>query len=279
VGAYEFHRTGFDADQLAMDIEDALGLAIFTVPQEAGLNTYGQERIVVTTKSRDLSPEELEKLRKVIAEHVPRPFIYKGNFARVVTQHAPSVGRVVVRCKETGEEKFASGFLFKCRDRLLTAAHVVEKGKWEIQCIEFGNTKANGTLVYYDLKRDIALLVLAQEIKASPIKIRYSLRMPEDLGMNCVGVGYPNIPGMEPSPSFYELSIVSRKFNYIMGQQLLEMSTHLGSGMSGAPLLNEQLSLAGMVIGYPGEDGPWPKWTPVAVPCNELTTLSEDLFQ
>jgi hypothetical protein len=160
----------------------------------------------------------------------------------------------------------------------MTAAHVVEKGKWEVQTIEFGTTQCESHICYYNLKSDIAILKLNQNIRESPIRVRSTLTMPRDLGMGCVAIGYPNIPGMEPSPSIYELSIVSVKQNYIMGQRLFELSTHLGSGMSGAPVLNDQLSLVGMVIGYPGEDGPWPKWTPVAVTYDELCSLDDSLF-
>lgn len=274
---YIFKRSAFDADQLALDIEDALGFTIFGSPQEASLFTRDGQ-ITFTHQLRDLTDEEVARLQNTIEEHIPRPYIYKGNFSRLITRYAPSTGRILVKNDETGEERFATGFIYRKRDCLITAAHVVEKMKWTVQAIEFGTTRCESSLSYYDLKRDIAVLRLDREIRESPIRVRFRLTMPRDLGMGCVAIGYPNIPGMEPSPSIYELSIVSVKQNYIMGQKLFEMSTHLGSGMSGAPVLNNHLSLVGMVIGYPGEDGPWPKWTPVAVTYDEICSLDESLF-
>ncbi|MDT7042769.1 serine protease [Candidatus Nitronereus thalassa] len=287
---FQKEKGSFNPDQLAMDIEEKLNISIFGrgpyAPIEGFLSTKDGEIIVSIYQedklpnfsARHLTPDEEERLAKIISEHKPYKETHRGPHARVVSRFSPSIGRILVKNQKTGDEKFATGFLFKQTDWLMTAAHVVEKDKWVIQQIEFGSTVVScNEVLYYDLQKDLALLRLGKKISSSPVFIRQKLNYPDDLGMRCAVLGYPNIPGMEPSPSIYEISIVSQKNNYLMKQNLLEMSTHLGSGMSGTPVLNDNLSLVGIVIGFPGEEGPWPKWTPVALPCNEIIAADESL--
>lgn len=295
---YIFRRTGHDPTQLAWDIEDQTDLRIggsgsdglHTI--EGYINTSGDTVQVVlyeegsiptapeglSFRARTLNHLEEEHLREVVMNHVARPMIYHGGMAPVVTRYAWSVARILVKNSQTGDEKFATGFLFESRDMFLTASHVVTL-PFVIQRIEFGNMSIGGEVVRNDVKRDIALLRLDREIQAPSLRIRRAIRAPDDLGMECVVVGFPNIPGMESSPSIYELRLASIRKNYLMGQDVIELSTYLGSGCSGAPVLNARHSLIGMVVGYPDEQRgdhdagrgyPWPKWTAVAVPCNEL---------
>lgn len=293
---YVFHRTGYDAGQLAWDIEDETDLCIGGSGSEGisvlegYMNTGGDEIRIVTYepdtipaapagiifRARRLTPLDEERLRQVVEGHVPRQVLYRGRLAAPVTRYARSVARVLVRNTETGEERFATGFLFERRDLLLTAAHVVTQ-PFELAAIEFGDLIVRGQVECHDALRDVALVTLDRNLQAPPLRIRRAIVAPADVGMDCVVMGFPDIPGMMPSPSVYELRVASIRRNYMMNQGVLELSTHLGSGCSGAPVLNDRHSLLGMVIGYPSSDHvadaryPWPKWTPIAVTCNELS--------
>lgn len=297
---YKFHRTGYSAHQLLWDIEDNVGVRVGRHSEQesvsGALNTSGNEITVVVygpeqspttppyVQGKVLSAEEEEQLELAIMQHTPRAPNYQGELSDAVTRYADSVGRVLVREKSTGDEKYASGFLYERRDCLLTAAHVIEPEKFDLAGIEFSNSLVEAKIIKVDLLHDIALLKLHRPVSASPFRIRYPFVAPGSLGKHCVVIGYPSIPGMEHSPSFYEVSLVSKKRNYIMQQDLIELSTHLGSGCSGAPVLTIDHSLIGMIVGFPddgtGETGRrviWPKWTPVAVPSNELAAWNQFL--
>lgn len=294
---YIFRRTDFSADQLLWDIEDNVGIKVgrysLQESMSGALNTSGNEITVIIYgveqlptappyfQGRVLTLEEEKELEATILGHRPRPAKYKGNFSGPVTRYADSVGRVLVRNKTTTDEKYASGFLFEQRDRFLTAAHVVDPDRLELIGIEFGDKLVKARILQIDLLHDVALLQLDHPVMAAPFRIRYPFIDPNSLGSQCIVIGFPSIPGMEHSPSFYEVSLVSQKHNYIMKQDLIELSTHLGSGCSGAPVLSLDHSLVGMIVGFPDDGGHettstsriiWPKWTPVAVPCNELAS-------
>lgn len=110
-----------------------------------------------------------------------------------------------------------------------------------------------------------------------PIKIRYALQMPRDRGIKCVAIGFPNMPGFNPDSDVRELSITGIRSNYLLKQELLALSVDLGPGMSGSPIIDEHLSLVGMVIGYPsdGDGGKQEKWPASAVSCNEILPVIE----
>lgn len=292
---YQFHRSGYDAEQLAWDIEDHLDIKIMAYHAHDSVVGYintGGDEITICIYERDQEPratssvrllgrlltqEEENALAEVVAQHVPRPRIYRGNLAGAVTRYKDSVARIIVRDRASGDEKYASGFLYQSNRTLMTAAHVVDPDKLELLGIEFPSGRVQGRIKKFELIHDLALLDLSVPVPASPFRIRHDLVVPDHLGTACVVIGYPDIPGMEPSPSFYEVSLVSLKRNYVMQQDLLELSTHLGSGCSGAPVLTLDHSLVGMIVGFPsrehiGADTQiiWPKWTPVAVTCNEI---------
>lgn len=298
---YRFRRTGYDAEQLAWDIEDRLDIKIMAYhPHDSvvgHMNTGGDEITIfiyepihqlqtesgVLQQGKLLTLEEENALAEVVAQHVPRPRVYRGNLAGAVTRYKDSVARIIVRDKASGDEKYASGFLYQNNRTLMTAAHVVDPDKLEILDIKFPSGSVQGRITKFESLHDLALLDLAVSVPASPFRIRHDLVVPDHLGTACVVIGYPDIPGMEPSPSFYEVSLVSLKRNYVMQQDLLELSTHLGSGCSGAPVLTLDHSLMGMIVGFPsrehiGADTQiiWPKWTPVAVTCNELGKWVKD---
>lgn len=293
---YRFRRTGYDPEQLAWDIEDHLGIKIMAYHAHdfvvGHMNTAGDEITIsiyemdqdpraaargVRRLGRLLTREEEEALAEVVAQHVPRQRIYRGNLAGAVTRYKDSVARIIVRDKASGDEKYASGFLYQNNRTLVTAAHVVDPDRLDLLGIEFPSGRVEGRVSKFELLHDLALLDLSVSVPASPFRIRHDLVVPDHLGTACVVIGYPDIPGMEPSPSFYEVSLVSLKRNYVMQQDLVELSTHLGSGCSGAPVLTLDHSLVGMIVGFPSREHVgadtqiiWPKWTPVAVTCNEI---------
>lgn len=293
---YVFRKSNYDAEQLAWDIEDRVGIRIMayhTTDSVFGyMSTGGDEiRVAIYQSYREtrqpsavqqlgkiLTVEQEDLLSETIAQHVPRHRIYRGNLSGTVTRYRDSVARILVRNRSTGEDKYASGFLYESSRILFTAAHVVDSRHFDVLGIEFPKQRVDGRIVKIDLRHDMAMLELDKSIDASPLRVRHDLLIPDHLGTSCVVIGYPDIPGMEPSPSFYKVTPVSLKHNYVMSQDLIELSTHLGSGCSGAPVVTANHSLIGMVIGYPSRENSddippeivWPKWTPGAVTCNEV---------
>ena len=85
------------------------------------------------------------------------------------------------------------------------------------------------------------------------------------------------MPGFNPDSDVRELSITGIRSNYLLKQELLALSVDLGPGMSGSPIIDEHLSLVGMVIGYPsdGDGGKQEKWPASAVSCNEILPVIE----
>lgn len=227
-----------------------------------------------------LTVSEERTLGEVIERHLPRSAGWSGRFANVVDHYASAVGRIIVASKDTGDEKFATGFLFDTRCLLLTAAHVVDPERLELQYVEFGDRRVGAVVKTVDHKSDIATLELDAPVEASPLRIRLP---PTSVawGSECVVIGFPNIPGMEPTPpSVYELQLASVKRNYIVGERLLDLSTHLGSGFSGSPVIDGRHALLGIVIAFPEEHVPandesaapvWPRWTPWAIGSDAIT--------
>lgn len=236
-------------------------------------------------RTRTLTSGEEEALGEIVGRHCSRPREWRGNYADVVLHYAPSVGRIVVRANVTGDEKFASGFLFGTRTRLVTAAHVVDPDVVTLEFVEFGDHRVSAQIDRLDRRTDVAILTLDEPVAGSPLRTREQGR-PSGWGSPCLVVGFPNIPGMEPTPpSIYELQLTSLKRNYLIGEVLLELSTHLGAGFSGSPVLDDRHSLLGVVVAFPEEHDPqevqepggpiWPRWTPVAIGADAITRLLE----
>lgn len=108
--------------------------------------------------------------------------------------------------------------------------------------------------------------------------------MPQDRGMHCVTIGFPDEPGYALRSVPVELSITDITGNYILKQEVLTLSRSLGSGPSGSPILSKNRSLVGMVIGFPSEqeeeeegekkkNREKQKWTAAAVNCNDLEPI------
>lgn len=126
--------------------------------------------------------------------------------------------------------------------------------------------------------KDIALLRLEREVQGLPIRIRLAIQMPQDQGMHCVALGFPDIPGFHPSMSAREVRVIAKRTCYLPKQELLELSEHLGSGMSGSPVLNDRLGLVGMIAGFPSSEdtSTWPKWSIYAIPSDEIESFCKD---
>jgi hypothetical protein len=290
-----------DRYQLTLDIEDSLGIRLLpdTESQEVDgyLKIYSKTvniELCVEDKAPDttnlrkfcrrvLTPSEEDVLRNTYETHIPKELTFQGEMAQVVTRYSPSVGRIVV-CYSTGVQKFATGFLVSRRNLLLTAAHVVDPEMLTVEHVEFGKAQVRCKILYLDKSLDVALLELEHEVAAWPIKIKQPLRMPQDRGMHCVTIGFPDEPGYVPRSVPVELSITDITGNYILKQEVLTLSRSLGSGTSGSPIFSKNRSLVGMVIGFPSEQEEEKegekkkskekqKWTAAAVSCNDLAPI------
>ncbi len=229
-------------------------------------------------QSRILSADEELVLARIVAAHSPQRGIYKGKMANVLSRYSESICRISVINKKNGDRKFATGFLFEKFDQIMTAAHVIDPDQQEIDEIIFGcKTVELDKIILLDRTHDIALIKTKEKVLKSPFRIRIRREVDNDFyGMECMVLGFPNIPGTEPSCSFYPVSIISFKRYYLKKtQELLELSINLGPGCSGAPIINELHSLVGVVIGYPSSEGEIEghKWMSFAVPCNRIKDL------
>ena len=299
-GVFSFKPGPVDGYQLTLDIEDDLGLRLlpFTDGEyaEGWLDVHGKTvsvRLCQENKEADsgclkrlsrrqLSSEELERLKQIVGKHEPRPLTFLGEMGQVVTRYSESVGRIIVQGED--REKFATGFLIGA-DLLLTAAHVVDPTKVRLNFIEFDRVEVRGNILFCDTDLDVAILKLDREIAARPIVIRHDIEMPRDRGMQCVAIGYPDEPGYKPDSQPIELKLSGLKESYLLKHQVLSLSVALGSGMSGSPILNARRSLVGMVIGFPSEDetpgteksshgtAHKIKWSAAAVSCADLKSI------
>jgi Trypsin. len=287
---YKFQKNNVDCWQLGCEIEDFLRIQVAGYGSDCYLEGQvwlrGKELEICifgddlpSDKSsyrylrRILSAEEESVLAQIVAAHSPKKEIYKGKMANVISRYSESICRISVTNKENGDSKFATGFLFEEFDQIMTAAHVIDPDEQDIEEIIFGSKKVElDEILFLDRAHDIALIKIKEKVLKSPFRIRRELDN-NIYGMECLVLGFPNIPGTEPSCSVYPVSIISVKKNYLKkGQELLELSINLGSGCSGAPIINELHSLIGMVIGYPSNEGEieGQKWRSFAAPCDRI---------
>jgi hypothetical protein len=149
-----------------------------------------------------------------------------------------------------------------------------------IDYIEFGDTKAKCEIIHLDTRLDIAILKLDRDIQLPPIKIRHFLQMPQDRGMKCAAIGFPDIPGVKHEADVRELTITGTQINYLLGLPLLALSVPLGPGMSGSPIIDEHHSLVGMVIGYPSasDETKMHEWTACGISGGEISPILEQFI-
>lgn len=231
---------------------------------------------------RILSAAEEATIRDLIEASSAVPLVWDGaELNNVAGRYFDSVGRVLL-IDRRGDNRFASGFLYRERNLLVTAAHVVDPAYLELASVQFGEFSTSGAVIRLDREKDIGLVRLDEPAPGRPIAINRPVHTLK-AGTRAVVIGHPNMPGLEPTPSIYELKIASVKRSYLMKTDLIELSTHLGGGFSGAPLLDEGHTLVGMVVAYPdsegGDDvaiGKWPRWTPLAVGSDEIAKSVHD---
>lgn len=292
-----------DRCQLTLELEDNLGIRLLPDTQSYEVDGHLQihtkavsiklcaEDKIISDGSRKLcrkvlTPEEEELLTRTYAAHHLLEPTFQGEMAPIVTRYAPSVAKVVVTTKAEGIEKAATGFIISRRNLLMTAAHVVDPEELEIKYVEFDKVQVRCKILDYVPSLDVALLELEHEVAdVWPIRIRQLLRMPEDRGMHCVTVGFPDEPGYFRRSVPMELSITGLGKNYVTKQEILTLSQTLGSGTSGSPILSKNHSLVGMVIGFPSapssnQEGDKPdkgkpkqQWSAAAVSCNDLAPI------
>lgn len=293
---YWFPKLPLNPYQLTLDFEEALGINL--LPETDSDEIDGHLKIHTKTVSveicsrhprsdrksssqRILTRQEEEILRRTYETHVPKELTFQGEMGQIVTRYAPSVGRIVVT-NALGVQKFATGFIVSKQNLMLTAAHVVDPEQLEIQFVEFEKVQVKCKILWLDMSLDVALLELEQQVNAWPLRIKRPLRMPQDRGMHCVTIGFPDEPGYVPRSVPVELYITDVTGNYILKQEILTLSRSLGSGTSGSPIINKARSLVGMVIGFGAEqsaddvDGNHKqkqKWSAAAVSCNDLAPI------
>jgi hypothetical protein len=287
---YIFTMTVLEPEQLALELEAEFGIQLWADHDPDTINGYlenetGKMTIHIYTEDRDpprdgmpklcgrtLTPQEEIRLQQLVARHVPSPSVYRGIMSRPVTYYTPAIGRILVWDNRDSKEKAATGFLFLNRDMVLTAFHVVDPAHITLNGIEFGSHNIGCTILHHDPLKDIALLRLEREVESLPIRIRLAIQMPQDQGMQCIALGFPATPGFHPLMSAREVRVVAKRASYVEKQELLELSEHLGSGMSGSPVLNDRLGLVGMIAGFPSseETDTWPKWPIHAIPSDEI---------
>jgi len=230
---------------------------------------------------RHLSDDDRSAVQRAIDAGGPVPDVWSGSdLHNVAGRFAASVGRVLMK-SAGGDEHFGTGFLYRERDLLATAAHVVDPNALTLVAIEFPMVRVGGEVVDLDRKADVAIVRLGERVPARPVAIDLPA---SDIkpGREALVIGYPNMPGLEIAPSLLAVRIASVRRSYLMDSDLVELSTHLGGGYSGAPVLDAGHTLVGLVVAYPeepeGDDiatGKWPRWTPLAATSETLRTRLE----
>jgi len=219
-----------------------------------------------------LSDDQLEHIRRVIDAHQPRPpTTWQGPHRDVITHYERSVGRLLVENAD-GIRLHATGFL--CRDRsfILTAKHVVDPDQeLRLLGVEFGDKQVRAEIVELDPKVDIGVLRLVEPINGSPL--HPANWAAAQWGTECIVLGYPNIGLLEPVPTIYLNTIAAVRRSYTLGHDLVELSTLLGAGFSGAPVMSVHGQLIGMVTSFPGN--PDERWSAMALPPEILAAWAD----
>ncbi|GKS65066.1 hypothetical protein YTPLAS72_23700 [Nitrospira sp.] len=296
-----FSKKPLDRYQLTLDFEDNVGIRLLpdTESQEADGYLQVHENIVCIemctadhissgTKPRKvcrriLTQQEEELVRKTYLAHTPRESAFQGEMGPIVTRYSPSVGKVKTL---DGVSKFGTGFIVYKRNILLTAAHVVDPKKVTIEYIEFDKVQVKCRPLQIDPVLDVAVMELEHGVETAPLKVKRLLRMPQDRGMRCVTIGFPDEPGYLPRSVPTEISITDITGNYLLNQEVLTLSKSLGSGTSGSPIIDGNRGLVGMVIGFGSSDfdnsggsrhGDKQKWSAAAISCNDLLPVLKRL--
>jgi RNA-directed DNA polymerase len=290
-----FAKKPMDRYQLTLDFEDNVGIRLLpdTESEEADGYLQVHSNIVCVemanvdhhssggnprkVRRKVLTQEEVELVRQTYLAHVPREPAFQGEMGPIVTRYSPSVCKIVVSTFD-GTTKLGTGFIAYRRNILVTAYHCVDPERVVVQYAEFEKLQVKCRLLKFEPSLDVAVLELEREIEVWPIKIKRLLQMPNDRGMHCITIGFPDEPGYHPRSVPAELSITDITGNYLMNQEVLTLSRSLGSGTSGSPIMNRERSLVGMVIGFGSSDQDSGglgsrenlKWSAAAVSCNDL---------
>src|SRR5262249_37693806 len=116
VYSFDLETGKYDAAQLIYALEDKLDLQFSQYE--------GQEQTDGWATSHNLTPRldvrsfsplthpNLDPVSELIAGHKPIAPLYGGPFSQIVTRYRNSIGQVLVQHSVTGDERFATGFLF-----------------------------------------------------------------------------------------------------------------------------------------------------------------------
>jgi hypothetical protein len=266
VYSFDLETGKYDAAQLVYALEDKLDLQFSQYEGQEQTDGWATvDNLIPRLDLRSFIPlthSQLDLVTEVIAGHKPIAPVYGGPFSRIVTRYRNSIGQVLVQHSVTGDERFATGFLFGRSDCLITAAHVVLP-PWTLRGILLDAEVVVGTLVNTERSLDVAMIRLETPRTAPPLRVRKLIQPGEDLGRACVVMGFPDLPGTRPAISFREVRLTAIRRSYLTNQDHMELSDNLAGGFSGGPLLTLGSSIAGMVIGYPAAESSSDSVTPV----------------
>jgi S1-C subfamily serine protease len=146
----------------------------------------------------------------------------------------------------TGTAPAGTGFYISIKHKketsnfILTAAHVIQKST-SVEINNYKNNKENVEIIFKDTKRDIAIL----RSKTKGLALNFSME-PSIIGNKVCVIG--NSFGLGPSLSCGIISAKNRKnigFNQI--ENFIQTDAAVNPGDSGAPLLDDNGNLVGMV--------------------------------
>jgi hypothetical protein len=144
-----------------------------------------------------------------------------------------------------GRVKTGTGFFVSHAGFLVTSAHVVA-GCGGVAVWGGGIERRDSYIVAMDLRRDIALLSTGGE--AADIAAT-SGRSSPDIGGTTFGLGF-GIFAKQPRTPVFSRGILVGDDVSPTGDPVLVIRAHVPEGASGAPVLDADGSLVGMIIGY-----------------------------
>jgi S1-C subfamily serine protease len=156
-----------------------------------------------------------------------------------VAKDRPSIVKIEGTSANCGDLE-GSGFVFAAH-HVVTNAHVVA-GVTERPLVEDGHARYQATVVYFDPRRDVAVLYVPG-LRATPL--RFAPAAPQ--GVGAIVAGYPDNKGFTPAPArIGTASPVTGPGSVI--RQVYSIRAHIQPGDSGGPLLAPGGAVFGVVF-------------------------------
>jgi S1-C subfamily serine protease len=161
-----------------------------------------------------------------------------------VAKDRPSIVRIEGTSANCGDFE-GSGFVFSAH-HVVTNAHVVA-GVTERPVVEDGYARYQATVVYFDPRRDVAVLYVPG-LQAPPLRFAPAARR----GIGAIVAGYPDNKGFTPAPGRIASALAaSVPTIYQAGRvirQVYSIRAHIQPGDSGGPLLAPDGTVFGVVF-------------------------------